>query len=144
MIKQQIISDIITTRKTRKIRLISEQSVKDHEELQTRMDMNGVKIDLVAAILEHMYGGRFTVEELLCLARKISKKINLKIDRLAHRNRSGLLCWFAENWNLIYPKLQTLSNFNTAIFSQVYQEEELKTNYNPIDPSDICQLLNNH
>ena len=55
MIKQQIISDIITTRKTRKIRLISEQSVKDHEELQTRMDMNGVKIDLVAAILEHIY-----------------------------------------------------------------------------------------
>ncbi|EAY14790.1 hypothetical protein TVAG_219720 [Trichomonas vaginalis G3] len=92
MNEEDLVLTIMSTRKTRKFTVVSYQNVRDHDEIIHRVNINGVKIDLVTEILEAKFGGRATVDSLLTLARHISKKINIRIDRLANRNKQALLC----------------------------------------------------
>lgn len=140
----QLIIDLMTTRKSRKLRLLSKKSLKDHSLIEQRMQINGVKIDYVGAVLESIYGRRYTVEDMLCLARKIAKLNKFKIDRLAHRNRDALLCWYAENWEYVYPVLFNNGTQNTGKISPKSDIQETISENQLIDPSDISQLLNKH
>lgn len=132
------VKDLLSTRKMRKFRSVSYQNSRDHMEIVSRLQSNGVKIDLVTEILEMAYGGHFTVEALLNFARNLAKVNQIKIDRLAYRNRSALLCWYSENWNLITPHLHDFKNYN------VPKPKDLMTKMDHVDPSDIHQLLNYH
>lgn len=138
-----MVQTLVSTRKIRKFTLVSDQNMRDHDEIQLRLENNGVKIDLVTEILENKYGGRVTVECLLTLARHMSKKINIRIDRLANRNRSAMLCWYAENWNDIYPYIRDFVPYKRNSKLTKYKEE-IKNENPTIDPSDLHQLLNRH
>lgn len=144
MLGSQYELDIITTRKIRKLKMTSEQSIKDRKETEDRMKCIGIKVDLVGAMLENIYGKKCTVEEIRRVAKRIAHKIDRKIDRLAHRNKYALLCWFAENWKAIYP-LINITGARQFRFPQLENgiEEDLhQSQY--VDPSDLKQLLNYH
>ncbi|EAY14791.1 hypothetical protein TVAG_219730 [Trichomonas vaginalis G3] len=140
----QLVQDLIATRKVRKFKSASHQNAKDHNEIMKRVNTNGVKIDLVMEILKNVYGGRVTVEALLNFAKSLAIKIHKRLDRLALRNRNALLCWYAENWTQIYPHL---GSFNRFMDKGNLLNENLPIRNQAesfIDPSDIRQLLNHH
>ena len=88
--------------------------------------MNGeTKIDYVSSFIDKFFGTHVTITILLSLANIVVSQNHIKLDRLARRNRSALLCWYAENWNVIDPILRD-KNF-IAMFSQNSQKGIQKT-----------------
>ncbi|EAX91245.1 hypothetical protein TVAG_162670 [Trichomonas vaginalis G3] len=113
------------------------------DELEERFKKNEFKLDLVISILESHYGDKLTVEQLRIFASRLSKRIHAKIDRMANRNRTAILCWYTENWDKIY------SLIDEFIPSQIHKFENTEKDNsnqitNDIDPSDINQLINYH
>lgn len=146
MLEQKLVKDLVTTRKMRKFSSASIASQNDHHQIMMRIEKNGIKIDLISEILENIYGGKFKAEELLKFARKIGKEISVRVDRLANRNKTALLCWFSENWDKIYPILHRLiqngksKELCSTNFSFEFDVPTIQT----VDPSDLTQLLNYH
>lgn len=138
------VNDIISTRKHRKFTYVSPQNLKDHDDTLNRIKLNGVKMDLVSAIIERQFGRHVTIETLLMIAQNLSKEQGIKIDRLAKRNRSALLCWYAENWTHIYPHLNDLELTTKKKHDQSKDQQNPIPNDKNVDPSDIFQLLNYH
>lgn len=102
------------------------QSMRDYETVQRRIKMNGeTKIDYVSSFIDKFFGTHVTITILLSLANIVVSQNHIKLDRLARRNRSALLCWYAENWNVIDPILRD-KNF-IAMFSQNSQKGIQKT-----------------
>lgn len=145
MLAEEMVYDLLSTRKMRKFTVVSLQNMKDHDEILLRMQVCGVQIDLVTEILESKNGGRVTVEHLLSFARKLSKKLGIRLDRLANRNRNALLCWYCENWSVVFPHLDDFnSKTGSKTMRRLPQIPKLPRITNYIDPSDIHQLLNHH
>lgn len=145
MISNNLVYDLISTRKFRKLNSTNSKNLKDHTEIARRLNMSGIKIDLITEILETKYGGKFKLEDLLRFACDTSQKININVDRLAKRNRGALLCWFAENWNFILPYINNFNTKNYFIARDVKKSlKESDAACNIIDPSDIRQLINYH
>lgn len=127
------------------------QNLRDYETIQHRMKLNQEKLGFVAAYIDRYFETHVTTAILISLAKILINKFDLKLDRLAKRNRSALLCWYAENWDLILPYLRqgkpsfiksTLVSPNYSISDQKFGENH---NLNDdFDPSDINHLLNNH
>lgn len=138
------VHDIISTRKMRKFRCVSPQNLKDHDDVVQRIQNIGVKMDLVTAIIESKYGGRITIEPLLSFAMLMTKKLGLNLDRLAKRNRSALLCWFAENWSAISPYINDINPYRNHSASVKMENITPPNEKEYIDPSDIRMLLNYH
>lgn len=129
--------DILNARYVNKHYRTTAKSIKDYERLRIRIGKIGVKMDIVTAYLENMFGQHATAMILLHQAAIIEKNLSIEIDRLAKRNRQALLCWFAENWDQILPFL----NGNKE------NRRQKIINYNKsheIDVSDFRQLLNYH
>lgn len=143
MLHEDVVNDLLESRKFGKYTYSSIKNEKDHIAIMNRIQRNGVKLDLVTEILENVYGGRFKVDELLKFARQLAKKINTRVDRLANRNRSALLCWFAENWDDVYPFLHDFITDKYLFSDEALPVEKSPTDEN-VDPSDISQLLNHH
>ncbi|EAX80190.1 hypothetical protein TVAG_285360 [Trichomonas vaginalis G3] len=140
----QYIYDVLSTRKLRKFTMVSQQNLKDHDEMLMRIQNNGVKMDLVQAILESQFNGKVTIDTLLIFANLMAKKHGLFLDRLARRNKTALICWYTENWNTIQPFIGEINPASKSKNSIKNDKIESK-DYNPnIDPSDIFQLLNYH
>ncbi|EAX95133.1 hypothetical protein TVAG_385210 [Trichomonas vaginalis G3] len=142
--------EIILTRKTKNYKRYTAQSQRDYECIKKRMMVNGVKTDYVSAYMEKQIGEHVTLVNLLSIAEVISNQLNLKIDRLAKRNRSALLCWYAENWDKISPLLLVMNNkLRSFIRSPKKCDSKEYTFSNSssdeyFDPSDINTLLNAH
>ena len=81
------------------------QSIRDYEKVQKRMKDNGSKVDQVSTFIDKYFGTHVTIAILTSLAKIVMGRYALKLDRLARRNRSALLCWYAENWDVIFPLL---------------------------------------
>lgn len=134
------------------------QSMRDQEKIIRRVQLNGLKIDFVAAYIDRYFKTHLTYSPLLALAKKITECSSVKLDRLAKRNRSALLCWYAENWDIAQAKIKcfdaSLLPFLDSSDSVVSSPEEVRpiinvsqcspTANNMVDPSDILQLLNDH
>lgn len=144
MSEESFVNDLLNTRKIRKKRSISRKSYKDRNQINARIQNNGVKIDLVTEILETIYGGHFTVGTLLKYAQFVAHKNKIKIDRLAYRSRDALICWFVENWTIIFPELKHFSPTKQEKIKSELNIKEARSNENALDPSDIHQLLNHH
>lgn len=127
------------------------QSIKDYEEIQSRMKANEEKLGFVSAYIDRYFETHVTSAILLSLAKILVQKFNLKLDRLAKRNRSAMLCWYSENWDKILPYLrQGKPNFTgkTPWTPQILIHDQTVSpmnhmNYN-MDPTDITYLLNQH
>lgn len=85
------------------------QSIRDNDMIQKRIRSTGNQIQYINDYVDKYFGTHVTSEILMTLARIAIEKFNLQIDRLAKRNRTALLCWYAENWDSI---LQILNGFN--------------------------------
>ncbi|EAX84810.1 hypothetical protein TVAG_291120 [Trichomonas vaginalis G3] len=145
MLDMTYVQDILSTRKMRKFRCVSPQNMKDHDDILQRINQNGIKMDLVTAIIESSYGGHITIEPLLSFANKMAKKYGLNLDRLAKRNRSALLCWYTENWATINTHIADINPYRKEKLIQKLKESKSPIpNQGDIDPSDIGQLLNYH
>lgn len=138
------VHDILATRKLRKFRTVSEKNIKDHEDVMVRIYNNWVRLDLVTKIIEINYGGKVRLETLLEFAIYLTKLLNIKLDRLAKRNRSALLCWFSENWDMINPYIHYIKRYKHSIT----KDQNKKIQYNNVtenqDPFDLNSLLNRH
>lgn len=132
----------------------SSQSIRDYERIRHRVNSNLTQIEFISNFLDRYFHTHVTAEILLNLANIFIKKLDLKIDRLAKRNRSALLCWYAENWDSIYPHLK---GYNFYMFlnkcesheDSTFNKEQTTTsepdeNTQGLDPSNILSLLNTH
>ncbi|EAX81677.1 hypothetical protein TVAG_515410 [Trichomonas vaginalis G3] len=128
------------------------QSQRDNERIEKRKMKNGLKTEYIYAYFNRLIGSHVTFPLLLSFAKIFAQDLQIYIDRLAKRNRSALLCWYAENWDSIKPALhrvvkdlniqsivgnQARPATNEIVISQV-------TNQKMCDPSDLSQLLNYH
>lgn len=111
------------------------QSVRDYEQLKYRWTCLGSKVELVSDYLKGLYGHNVTAVTLLSGADKLEKMIGIQVDRLARRNRQALLCWYAENWEIIQP----------ILFGAPYMKSPCSTNDDSYKSFyDISCLLNYH
>ena len=141
----RLINDILRTRARNNYPRTTEQSIKDHETLLKRIDRLGIKLNYVSAYLDKINCFHQTTNHLLSEATKYAAIINIKIDRLAKRNRQALLCWYTENWDSVLPLLP-MNPYD--VVQQMNQEKMMKKvahapTYD-IDVSDLNQLLNYH
>lgn len=127
------------------------QSARDFESIQKRIRSNSDKLEYVSSYIDRYFGTHVTSAILLSLARIIVENYNIKIDRLAKRNRSALLCWYAENWTLIHGMLKGMSLSSLMnLTSSPTSDADIEKNSEPIveqkyvDPLDISSLLNMH
>ncbi|EAY20457.1 hypothetical protein TVAG_110700 [Trichomonas vaginalis G3] len=128
------------------------QSIRDYEKVQKRMKDNGSKVDQVSTFIDKYFGTHVTIAILTSLAKIVMGRYALKLDRLARRNRSALLCWYAENWDVIFPLLND-SAFEMKLKS-IKRLQNMRPKIEPlapkpantefIDPSDLTLLLNFH
>ena len=151
MIDNKLVQEIIKTRSYNKHKRTSSQSIRDHERISKRIFNVGVMLDFVTAFFEKKLGSYVTVFSLLEIATKVSIKTKIKLDRLAKRNRTALLCWFAEHWNKVYPHLfQSDETSDDHQFSNPNQDScdpELSIYIPPesiklLEVLDISRLLN--
>lgn len=137
--------------------------MRDQDKIMKRVQINGIKIDFVTTYINRYFKTRLAHTTLLALAKAISERIDIKLDRLAKRYKSALMCWYAENWDIIQTQLK---NYNIDMLmsdgSSSYQSSpspqyssadsigspcESPSSECPrmsIDPSDISTLLNYH
>ena len=116
------------------------------------MKDNGSKVDQVSTFIDKYFGTHVTIAILTSLAKIVMGRYALKLDRLARRNRSALLCWYAENWDVIFPLLND-SAFEMKLKS-IKRLQNMRPKIEPlapkpantefIDPSDLTLLLNFH
>lgn len=154
----QFEKDILHTRKIRKLK-DNAKNVKDRSSVESRMKKLGIKIDYVSAFIDREFGRHVTFSYLLIIADILERKLDLHLDRLAKRNRSALLCWYAENWELIAPKIVSMKKRSRKRLRREKEQVSSPENYyyycNPeervgikqlddIDPSNIYTLLNRH
>lgn len=130
------------------------QSERDYLRVQQRVMLNGHKIYIVSNFIDRYFGTHVTIAILTSLAKIIMSKHKIKLDRLARRNRQALLCWYAENWDIICPvlkqkdfidKVKLINEENMKIQKEKKEEEQTEQKIEEIvDPSDLVSLLNSH
>lgn len=140
-------NEIITARKIRKHKSKSAKNEKDYNDILKRVKSNGIKIDFVSEYIDRIMGEHVTSAQLLSFALSIADRYEVKVDRLAKRNRNALLCWIAENWNIVHPNIKDIKlekrESETEYIEQISSPDiKIETSY--LDPSDIRQLLNYH
>ena len=117
----------------------STQSSRDYERIQTRIQQNGSKIEYVSNFLDRYFRTHVTSVILLSLARIFIRKLDLTLDRLAKRNRTALLCWFAENWDPIYAQLKR-TDFLTYVANQGFPDENGQIQSSPNPESELSLI----
>lgn len=129
------------------------QCQRDYEKIQRRIKFNGEKVEYVASYIDRYFGSHVTSMMLISIANVITEKHKIKLDRLARRNRSALLCWMTENWDIIHPYLKEKKHKNIEKGETKSDESDENWNRNIykceeycgyFDPSDISLLLNTH
>lgn len=131
------------------------QTIRDYQKIQMRIKNNGAKVEKVSQFIDKYFGTHVTIAILTSLAKIIMGKYALRLDRLARRNRSALLCWYAENWDIIYPLLcdadfeKKVKYLKRSIsVAEINQKLEKPVSHVPtmdyFDPSDLMNLLNFH
>ncbi|EAY13254.1 hypothetical protein TVAG_463880 [Trichomonas vaginalis G3] len=132
----------------------SAQSIRDNEKVQKRVKFNGEKLDYVSNYIDKYFGAHVTIAILTSLAKIVMGKHKVKLDRLARRNRAALLCWYAENWDIIHPilkendfkkkikiKMHSYPNHIDRSNNEIPKES---CDYYYVDPTDLTVLLNYH
>lgn len=109
------------------------------EDINERIKRNGTKLSYVHYFLIDFLGPGFPIIDLMSLAVDISRGLGIYLDRMAKRNKKALICWFTENWSVIYPRIgdfHTKANMN----QQITLEQQKSDQYS----SDIFKLLNHN
>lgn len=129
------------------------QSERDYQKVRRRVTLNGSKIFVVSNFIDRYFGTHVTIAILMSLAKIIMQKHKLKLDRLARRNRQALLCWYAENWDIILPilkhkdfskKIKSMCDENSRLKKKKKDKKEKDQDDDFVDPSNLLSLLNNH
>lgn len=160
----KFLDDLMKTRKTNRYTCRTKQTKRDRKIIDQRRKKHGLQVDFVDAYLSKLAGCHIKTRCMLEVAHLASGILNIKVDRLAKRNRTAMLCWFAENWTVLQPYLKS-SYFTSDIKSdnsssstesnielltpEVSSPEEVIIRQSErsgfaIDPSDLTQLLNYH
>jgi hypothetical protein len=136
-----------------KRRHVSEQTQRDNVRLNDRLRRNTARMTTVEQTLSQ-FGGRRTMMELLCVAHHCVVALNgaVQIDRLARRSRLALMCWFCENWPVVwehvfhfYGAQPQIPVVNFLDRTPVPSVEPILSAVNPdvdIGPLSILNLLN--
>ena len=61
------------------------------------------KLPMIKNWLEQKFSGSISMSTLVPFAKEISEQFNIHLGRLEKRNKTVLLCWFAQNWSVIQP-----------------------------------------
>ena len=139
----------------------ADQALRDYQKIQSRVSQKGLMVDIVKAYFEKIMGKKVRASFILSVAQILSSTFQIKLDRLAKRNRTALLCWYAENWVKIAPSLQSVilqyakdpdfcsyEENHPMTMEQLFPKETEQTETNPsnmkIDVSNIECLINKH
>jgi hypothetical protein len=93
---------VVHIQRTGKRRNVTEQTMRDGVRLGERINRNSASMKCVETFLDRVCGKR-TMSDLILIADDCTRSNSSvpSADRLARRNRAGLICWFCENWVLI-------------------------------------------
>ncbi|EAX92994.1 hypothetical protein TVAG_261740 [Trichomonas vaginalis G3] len=115
----------------------------ENDEFKLRMIQNSPKFNSVTSIIEHQFDGKAPIDALMIFANLMSKKNGIILDRSAKRNRTALLCWYTENWEVIYPHISEINPLKKDLH-RIAPVQSNNTINPTVDPSDLLQLLNIH
>lgn len=127
------------------------QTIRDYKKLQIRMKENDGKYQYISTFLDKYFGTHVNTMILNSLAKIITDVHGVPLDRLAKRNRSAMLCWYAENWDKICPVLSQLKlsfGKSQTFFGEtklLNLEDYRHLSWNPLAPNDpysVAHLLN--
>ena len=130
-------------KKTGRRKRLTPQTIRDNEKLNLRIKRNQERIQLLDNHLSNADGRKMKMSELLSIATFMSQISKTKIDRIAKRNRNGLLCWINENFDSLFDYISsntTLNRYNSVLKSiadilmmnkeDMKKEDELISKYN--------------
>ncbi|OHT00084.1 hypothetical protein TRFO_08034 [Tritrichomonas foetus] len=89
---------IVAIKRIGKRRKLTAQTIRDNEKLNNRILKNQSRIKVIDKQFVNSDGRKMKMADLLKIAVVISRYSHKKIDRIAKRNRMGLLCWISENF----------------------------------------------
>ena len=130
-----------------KRKTLTSQTQKDQEMTVIRLKQNEAKIGKVTEILESLLGQRVQKKVLLEVAKEVSKKTRITLDRLAKRSRDCLICWFCENFEQVLPYTREILTSQSTI--PTFMNQEISSNNNIIDNGlitgqvDPCPITGN-
>ncbi|EAX90368.1 hypothetical protein TVAG_036800 [Trichomonas vaginalis G3] len=115
------------------------------EDINKRVLKAGENLNIVYSVLSNAIGVAFTNNELLSLANIVSNRLGIYIDRMAKRNKNALMCWFSENWMMIYPYIRKQMSKDYSInHKRINENNNTEHLFTTFDPTDVLQLLNKH
>ena len=115
----------------------SKQTIMEQEELNIRIKLNKERYDLVSNFLNRICGGKLHLKEAVSLATSLSQVIGCKLDRKAKRYKPGIICWFCENWERVFPLLLKMKGID--LFPKHYTPLIAPMMYVPPQPKEIVQ-----
>lgn len=114
-------------------------------DIENRVKKAGIHLSIIQYVLSKTLGPAFTNSELLSLASLISNGLGIYIDRMAKRNKNALMCWFSENWMMIYPYIRKQMSKDYSInHKRINENNNTEHLFTTFDPTDVLQLLNKH
>lgn len=144
---------LISSKSVKTGRLHHSQTIRDSKKLEQRIKSNEGKLQFVSDYLDDYFGTHVNTMILGSLAKIIINTYGITLDRLAKRNRTALLCWYAENWEKICPLLNNLcigkeKDIKLSTEEPIKNHEEfIAISQDPIQslaPYSIICLLNHH
>lgn len=107
----------------RRRKKLTQQTIHDNEKLNLRIIRNKTKLQLLDKKMVKNGGKKMNMAELYNIALTLGRIINRKVDRLARRNRKGLLCWLVESCDIIACDQMSLQKrINNYPFPNITQQ----------------------
>jgi hypothetical protein len=141
---------VVHIQRTGKRRTVTGQTMRDTVRLRERIQRSALLMKSVESFLSRVCGKR-TMPDLMATAEECVR-INLLIeppDRVAKRNRAGLICWFCEHWTVVsalltahycpaqlFRQLPSLADANKSVVG------EADTQIEDAHPLSLTALLN--
>lgn len=120
---------------------LTQQTIHDNEKLNIRILENKQRLQIIDKKMVNKKGKKMTMFELYNLALTISQITKRKIDRLARRNRNGLLCWLAESIDIISNQ-DVMNEIKKRFESKEQHEQTNQEESSDSQPENVNQNIN--
>lgn len=80
---------------------LSQRALKEQKIVNQRIKDCGESFQTIPKLLDSVFHTTLTFTDYKNIAEELTRFIPIKIDRLSKRNKSAMICWFAENWSIV-------------------------------------------
>lgn len=88
----------------------SEKSQRDQRILNKRIKKCGEKFTSIPKMMEKIFQRELTFKDYRRITDELKLILDITTDRLSTRIKAGMICWFAENWDIINKYLPIIAS----------------------------------